>query len=101
MLKKDVLDIFEHNSSNLDLFFSLLSIFYGTVLYERESLIIFDEVQQYPKARQLIKYLVKDGRYDYIETGSLIRLKKNVQDIIVPSEEEHIEMFPLDFEEFL
>lgn len=100
-VEKDVLDIFEHNSSNLDLFFSLLSIFYGTVLYERESLIIFDEVQQYPRARQLIKYLVKDGRYDYIETGSLIRLKKNVQDIIIPSEEEHIEMFPLDFEEFL
>lgn len=70
-------------------------------LYRRESLIIFDEVQQYPKARQLIKYLVEDGRYDYIETGSLIRLKKNVRDIIIPSEEDHIEMFPLDFEEFL
>lgn len=61
----------------------------------------FDEVQQYPRARQLIKYLVADGRFDYIETGSLIRLKKNVQDIIIPSEEDHIEMFPLDFEEFL
>ncbi|MDE7349066.1 MAG: DUF4143 domain-containing protein, partial [Clostridia bacterium] len=69
--------------------------------YKRESVIIFDEVQQFPIARQLIKYLVADGRYDYIETGSLIRLKKNVQDIIIPSEEEHIEMFPLDFEEFL
>lgn len=64
-------------------------------------LIIFDEVQQYPRARQLVKYLVADGRFDYIETGSLIRLKKNVQDIIIPSEEDHLEMFPLDFEEFL
>ena len=64
-------------------------------------MIIFDEVQQYPRARQLIKYFVADGRFDYIETGSLIRLKKNVQDIIIPSEEDHIEMFPLDFEEFL
>ena len=64
-------------------------------------MIIFDEVQQYPRARQLIKYLVADGRFDYLETGSLIRLKKNVQDIIIPSEEDHIEMFPLDFEEFL
>ena len=59
-----------------------------------------DEVQQYPRARQLIKYLVADGRYDYIETGSLISLKKNVQDIIIPSEEEHIEMFPSDIENF-
>lgn len=58
-------------------------------------------MQQYPRARQLIKYFVADGRYDFIETGSLIRLKKNVQDIIIPSEEEHVEMFPLDFEEFL
>ena len=64
-------------------------------------MIIFDEVQQFPRARQLIKNLVADGRYDYIETGSLIRLKKNVQDIIIPSEEDHIEIFPLDFEEFL
>lgn len=98
---KDVLDLFVNDSSDLDLFFSKLSAFYSTVLYTRESLIIFDEVQQYPRARQLIKYLVADGRYDYLETGSLIRLKKNVQEIIIPSEEDHIEMFPLDFEEFL
>lgn len=98
---KDVLDLFVNDSSDLDLFFSKLSAFYSTVLYARESLIIFDEVQQYPRARQLIKYLVADGRYDYLETGSLIRLKKNVQEIIIPSEEDHIEMFPLDFEEFL
>ena len=98
---KDILDVFENDSSNLDLFFSKLSAHYSTTLYKRESVIIFDEVQQFPRARQLIKYLVADGRYDFIETGSLIRLKKNVQDIIIPSEEEHIEMFPLDFEEFL
>ena len=98
---KEVFDLFEHDSSNLDLFFAKLSSFYSTLLHPRNSLIVFDEVQQYPKARQLIKYLVADGRYDYLETGSLIRLKKNTQDIIIPSEEEHLELFPLDFEEFL
>ena len=98
---KDILDLFEFDSANLDLFFAKLSAFYSTSLHKRESVIIFDEIQQFPRARQLIKYLVADGRYDYIETGSLIRLKKNVQDIIIPSEEEHIELFPLDFEEFL
>lgn len=97
----EILDLFANESSNLDLFFSKLSAYYSTSLRKRESVIIFDEVQQFPRARQLIKYLVADGRYDYIETGSLIRLKKNVQDIIIPSEEEHVEMFPLDFEEFL
>ena len=97
----DVLDLFTNDSSDLDLFFAKLAAFYATPLHRRESLIIFDEVQQYPRARQLIKYLVADGRFDYLETGSLIRLKKNVQDIIIPSEEDHIEMFPLDFEEFL
>ena len=100
-VSQDILDLFIYDSYNLNLFFSKLSTFYSTQLYDRESLIIFDEVQQFPKARQLIKYLVEDGRYDYLETGSLIRLKKNVEDIIIPSEEEHIEMFPLDFEEFL
>ena len=98
---KDVLDIFENDSTDLDMFFAKLSVFFGVQLYNRESLIVFDEVQQFPRARQLIKYLVADGRYDYLETGSLIRLKKNVKDIIIPSEEEHLEMFPLDFEEFL
>ena len=98
---QDILDIFVNDSSNLDMFFAKLSAFFSTALHKRESLIIFDEVQQYPRARQLIKYLVADGRYDYIETGSLIRLKKNVKDIIIPSEEDHIEMFPLGFEEFL
>ena len=98
---KDILDLFADDSADLDLFFAKLAAFYSTVLYRRESLIILDEVQQYPRARQLIKYLVADGRFDYLETGSLIRLKKNVQDIIIPSEEDHIEMFPRDFEEFL
>ena len=98
---RDILDLFVNDSADLDLFFAKLAAFYSTVLYKRESLIVFDEVQQYPRARQLIKYLVADGRYDFLETGSLIRLKKNVQDIIIPSEEEHIEMFPMDFEEFL
>lgn len=98
---KDVLDLFESDSADLDLFFAKLVLFYGTPLTNRKSLIVFDEVQQFPRARQLIKYLVADGRYDYLETGSLIRLKKNVQNIIIPSEEDHIEMFPMDFEEFL
>lgn len=98
---KDVLDLFESDSADLDLFFAKLALFYGTPLTNRKSLIVFDEVQQFPRARQLIKYLVADGRYDYLETGSLIRLKKNVQNIIIPSEEDHIEMFPMDFEEFL
>lgn len=98
---QDILDLFVFDSANLDLFFAKLAAFYGVLLYERESIIIFDEVQQFPRARQLIKYLVADGRYDYIETGSLIRLRKNVENIIIPSEEDHLEMFPLDFEEFL
>lgn len=98
---QDILDLFLNDSSNLDLFFAKLSTFYSTQLFKRESLIVFDEVQQFPRARQLIKYLVADGRYDYLETGSLIRLKQNVKDIIIPSEEDLIEMFPLDFEEFL
>lgn len=98
---RDILELFENDSADLDLFFAKLSAFYGTILYRRESLIVFDEVQQFPRARQLVKYLVADGRYDYLETGSLIRLKKNTENIIIPSEEEHIELFPLDFEEFL
>ena len=78
-----------------------LSAYYGEKLYERESLIIFDEVQLYPRARSAIKYLVADGRYDFIETGSLISIKKNVKDILIPSEEDSINMYPMDFEEFL
>lgn len=98
---QDILDMFIHESADLDLFFAKLSAFYSTALYKRESLIVFDEVQHFPRARQLVKYFVADGRYDFIETGSLIRLKKNTEDIIIPSEEEHKELFPMDFEEFL
>lgn len=89
------------NKYSLDEFFNQLSLLYSTPLYNRNSLIIFDEIQKYPKARELIKHLVKDGRYDYIETGSLISIKKNTKDILIPSEEEEILMYPLDFEEFL
>lgn len=101
IVSKEIIDLFENDSSDLNLFFAKLSAFYSTTLHTRNSLIIFDEVQQYPRARQLIKYLVADGRYDYLETGSLIRLRKNIQNIIIPSEEEYIELQPLDFEEFL
>ena len=94
-------NLFTNERYDLDFFFQKLSVYYSTVLYKRESLIIFDEIQQFPLARQFIKHLVKDGRYDYLETSSLIRLKKNTLNIVIPSEEEHIEMFPLDFEEFL
>lgn len=93
-------DIFENTLSNLDTFFMLISFETGVPLYQRESLIIFDEVQKYPKAREAIKHLVKDGRYDYIETGSLISIKENVKDILIPSEEESLIMYPMDFEEF-
>ena len=93
-------DIFENTLSNLDTFFMLISFETGVPLYQRESLIIFDEVQKYPKAREAIKHLVKDGRYDYIATGSLISIKENVKDILIPSEEESLIMYPMDFEEF-
>lgn len=78
----------------------LLSAYYQVQLHERDSLIIFDEVQQFPHARGLIKYLVADGRYDYMETGSLVSIKKNVRDIVIPSEERKFELNPFDFEEF-
>ena len=86
--------------SDLDYFFTRLKLLKGVSLYERESVIIFDEVQQYPIARQAIKYLVADGRYDYIETGSLISIHINVDRIVIPSEEEAISMYPMDYEEF-
>ena len=98
---QEVKDLFVHDTGDLELFFQKLSLYYSVALHQRRTLIVFDEVQQFPLARQFIKYLVADGRYDYLETGSLIRLKKNTQDIVIPSEEEHIEMFPMDFEEFL
>ena len=86
--------------SDMDFFFSRLKILKGIELYERQSVIVFDEVQKFPIARQAIKALVEDGRYDYIETGSLISIHKNVENIIIPSEEEAINMFPMDYEEF-
>ncbi len=89
------------NRYSLDEFFNQLSILYSTPLYPRQSILIFDEIQRYPQARELIKHLVADGRYDYIETGSLISIKKNTKDILIPSEEEELLMYPLDFEEFL
>ena len=95
---KNIKNIFENTLDSLDTFFMLLSFETGISLYERESLIIFDEVQKYPRAREVIKYLVKDGRYDYIETGSLISIKENVKDILIPSEEQRITMYPMDFE---
>lgn len=97
----EITDLFVHYLNDLNMLFLYLSNFYGVKLYERESLIIFDEVQLFPKARAAIKYLVEDGRYDYIETGSLMTIKKNVADIVIPSEERHMKMYPLDFEEFL
>ena len=86
--------------SNLGHLFMRLQLEYGVELKERKSAIIFDEVQLAPKARQAIKYLVKDGRYDYIETGSLISIRKNVKDILIPSEEIKLQMYPMDYEEF-
>lgn len=85
---------------NLDMFFLRLQAETGVTLYEHDSLIIFDEVQLFPKARQAIKHLVFDGRYSYLETGSLISIKKNVKDILIPSEEMKIQVYPMDYEEF-
>lgn len=96
---KVVFELF-NDLTDLDNIFLFLQQFYQVVLKPRKSLIIFDEVQDCPKARQAIKYLVADGRYDYIETGSLIRIKKNTKDITIPSEEERVTMFPMDYEEF-
>ena len=96
---KDVRRLFD-DVSDLDYLFNNLQVMFRTQLTPRKSAIIFDEVQRCPNARQAIKYLVQDGRYDYIETGSLISIRKNVSDIIIPSEEVPIEMHPLDYEEF-
>ena len=98
---KEITELFDNYLDNLNYLFTYLSEYYGVKLYERESLFIFDEIQFCPRARGAIKHLVADGRYDYIETGSLISIKKNVKDILIPSEEEVIKMNPMDFEEFL
>jgi len=89
-----------NNLMNKDFIFLQLQALYNVVLKERKSVIIFDEVQKCPLARQAIKYLVKDGRYDYIETGSLISIKKNTKNITIPSEEERVTLYPMDYEEF-
>ena len=99
-ITQDVLDVFD-DIANLDIFFLRLQTATGITLYKRESVIIFDEIQLMPKVRQAIKYLVADGRYDYIETGSLISIKKNVKDIVLPSEEMKIQIYPMDYEEFM
>jgi hypothetical protein len=97
---KKMKDAFD-DLNNLDIFFQTLSLEYNTRLYPRKSLIIFDEIQKFPKAREAIKYLIADGRYDYIETGSLISIKENVEEITIPSEERKLKMYPVDFEEFM
>lgn len=97
----NIKSLFENYLDDLDTFFMYLSSYTNTMLYLRETVIIFDEVQLFPQARTAIKYLVEDGRYDYIETGSLVSIKKNVEKILIPSEEEEILMYPMDFEEFL
>ena len=97
----DIRQLFDNYLGDLNTLFMYLTNYTGVTLYERQSLIIFDEVQFCPRARAAIKYLVADGRYDYIETGSLVSIKQNVAGIMLPSEEETLEMFPMDFEEFL
>ena len=96
-----VRESFLRNMDDLDALFMDLSVYYGVRLYERETLFIFDEVQLFPFARGAVKHLVADGRYDFLETGSLISIRRNVEDILIPSEEESVSMFPMDFEEFL
>ena len=97
----EVKDLFCNSLNDLDSFFMYLSAIFGVTLYEQESLIILDEVQLFPRARAAIKYLVADGRFHYMETGSLMSIRENVEDIVIPSEERHIRMYPMDFEEFL
>ena len=98
---KDVRNNFIENMDDLDTFFRNLFLLKGKSLQGEKCVIIFDEVQLFPQARQAIKYLVADGRYEYIETGSLISIRKNVKDILIPSEEYRIKMYPMDFEEYL
>ena len=98
---KDVRNNFIENMDDLDSFFRNLFLLKGKSLNGKNCVIIFDEVQLFPYARQAIKYLVADGRYEYIETGSLISIRKNVKDILIPSEEYRIKMYPMDFEEYL
>lgn len=98
---RDVQNLFIDDMDDLDSFFRNLFLLKGRDLKGKNCALIFDEVQLFPKARQAIKYLVADGRYDYIETGSLISIRKNIQNILIPSEEYRIKMYPMDFEEYL
>jgi hypothetical protein len=100
-LSPELKEVFDHYLTQPDQFFFYLQTLTGQRLYERESVIVFDEVQFYPKVREALKHLVADGRYDYIATGSLVGIKKHTKDILIPSEERHVEMQPMDFEEFL
>ena len=99
--RAEVKQLFSDYAGDIDVLFMNLMSIYNVTLYHRESLVVFDEVQECPPARQAIKHLVADGRYDYIETGSLVSIKRNVKNIIIPSEERHITLYPMDFEEFL
>ena len=99
--RAEVKQLFSDYAGDIDMLFMNLMSIYNVTLYHRESLVVFDEVQECPLARQAIKHLVADGRYDYIETGSLVSIKRNVKNIIIPSEERHITLYPMDFEEFL
>lgn len=92
---------FENDLEDLDAFFRKISEYYGVRLHPGETLFVFDEVQQFPRARAAIKYLVEDGRYHFVETGSLMSIRENVEGIVIPSEEKHVRMHPMDFEEFL
>ena len=100
-VSKAVIDVFKNDLEDLDVFFRKLSEYYGVRLYEGETLFVFDEVQEFPRARAAIKYLVEDGRYHFIETGSLMSIAENITGIVIPSEEDSVKMYPLDFEEFL
>ena len=97
----DVKETFHEYLNRLDMFFERLFLVLDKKPLPKGSLVIFDEVQEFPRAREAIKPLVADGRYQYIETGSLISIKKNVEGILIPSEERHVKMYPMDFEEFL
>lgn len=95
-----VISAFNNYLNDLNTFFMIIESEYNKKLYRRESVVIFDEIQRFPKARQAVKYLVADGRFDYIETGSLISIRENVENITLPSEERKMAMYPMDFEEF-
>lgn len=98
---RDTLNLFREQREDVDTFLRTLQLLYGTRLPERDGLVIFDEVQRFPLAREYVKHLVADGRYDYIETGSLISIRKNVEGIVIPSEEDRVSLDPMDFEEYL